>query len=84
MTARTEKILDCILLCLFSIYATIKMLIILFFLSICIPTVGWWFFSHIFAPYFGYYDHYWEFIPLPAIAIFAFLIFFFLDKIMDD
>ena len=84
MTEKNENILFNIFMFIFAIYATIKILIILFLLCICIPIVGWWFFGYIFAPYFGYYNSYWEFIILPLIAIFIFLQFFIGARHFDD
>lgn len=85
MRKKTKKdiILDEILR---FVLAIIWIAVVLFFIllfSICVPITGWWFFRHIFAPYLGYYTHYWQFIPLPAIIAFLFFIFYNIDEILE-
>ena len=68
MTEKTENILSHIFIYIAAIFTTLYMLFRLFLVCLLVPVVGWWFFSYIFAPYFGYYTHYWEFIFLPLIS----------------
>ena len=82
MTEKNQKILDKVFLSVVSIVCTLLMLGYLFLLCFCIPVIGWWFFMQIFGPYLGYYTSYWQFIPLPIIAILFFLIFFYFNEIV--